>query len=306
MIDIINEWINYLSKTKRYSPHTVIAYSQDIYDFINFISRHLENEQVPESLCHLTPQDIRSWLAHRHARNLSPKSTARALSCLRSFANYCSKQHTIDIDALSAIKSPRIKKSLPRPLSIDQTTQLLDEIELMSTDAWIGQRNKSLFLLLYGTGLRISEALSLKGDILINQGQVNVLGKGGKSRIIPILDEITQHLKDYAQLCPYPITATSPLFFGKQGKTLTASVAQKALRDYRRSVVLPDSVTPHALRHTCASHLMNASSDLRGIQELLGHASLSSTQIYTNLDQQKIIDTYKLAHPRKKMTTNNL
>ena len=306
MIDIINEWINYLSKTKRYSPHTVIAYSQDIHDFSNFISQHLDKTISMDDLAQLSPQDIRSWLAHRHSQNFSSKSTARALSCLRSFANYCSKQNNIDIDALSAIKSPRLKKSLPRPLSIDQTTQLLDEIELMSTDAWVGQRNKSLFLLLYGTGLRISEALSLKGDILTNQGQINALGKGGKSRIIPILDEITQHLKNYAQLCPYPITATSPLFFGKQGKILTASVAQKALRDYRRSVGLPDSVTPHALRHTCASHLMNASSDLRGIQELLGHASLSSTQIYTNLDQQKIIDTYKLAHPRKKMGTNNL
>ena len=303
MIKTIKSWEDYLIKTKRFSRHTALAYTHDLTDFINFINQHRGTQLTQEQISTIIPQEIRSWLAHRHANELSPRSTARALSSLRNFARYCIKYHQIDMDALASIKSPRVKKGLPRPLSPDQSTQLLDEIDLMSADSWVGQRNKAFFMLLYGTGLRISEALSLTGSVLTNTGQITVVGKGGKGRVIPILETITTELNTYAQLCPHPITATSPLFIGKQGKTLAAGVAQKVLRDYRRSVGLPDSVTPHALRHTCASHLMNASTDLRGIQELLGHASLSSTQIYTQLDQQKILETFKAAHPRGTVKT---
>lgn len=298
---IIDKWIHHLSVIKRFSSHTTNSYNHDINHFLCFMTNHLSIKITTELFSQLSPQDIRAWLADRHQSNYSPRSTARALSALRSFCKFCSKYHDINLDSLSAIKSPRVKKTLPRPLTIEQSTQLVNNIDLMAEDAWIGQRNKAFFMLLYGTGLRISEALSLKGDVLHNTGQINVVGKGGKARVVPILDAVINEIHAYVKLCPHKITSKTYLFLGKRGDVLRAAVAQKALRDYRRSIGLPDSVTPHALRHTCASHLMNASSDLRGIQELLGHASLSSTQIYTNLEQQKIIETFKNAHPRGKI-----
>ncbi len=301
MNNLIKKWIEYLSTIKRYSSHTVLNYNHDINNFMAFMVHHFSTSITPEQYTQILSQDIRSWLAHRHKNNDSPRSTARALSALRNFARFCSHHHHLDLASLSAIKAPRIKKSLPRPLSHEQSTQLLNDIDLHSPESWIGQRNKAFFMLLYGTGLRISEALSLKGDVLSNQGQINVTGKGGKARIVPLLEIITQEIQIYVDLCPYPITPKTSLFLGQRGNTLVAAIAQRALRDYRRSMGLPNSVTPHALRHTCASHLMNESSDLRGIQELLGHASLSSTQIYTNLDQQKIIETFKKTHPRGKI-----
>lgn len=300
MQTITDKWIHHLSIIKRFSNHTTNSYSHDISQFLSFMANHLNINITTELFSQLSPQDIRAWLADRHQRNYSSRSTARALSALRSFCKFCSKYHDINLESLSAIKSPRVKKTLPRPLTIEQSIQLVNNIELMADDTWIGQRNKAFFMLLYGTGLRISEALSLKGDVLHNSGQINVVGKGGKARVVPILDTITKEIQAYVESCPYKITSKTYLFLGKRGDVLSATVAQKALRDYRRSMGLPDSVTPHALRHTCASHLMNESSELRGIQELLGHACLSSTQIYTNLDQQKIIETFKNAHPRGK------
>ena len=189
---------------------------------------------------------------------------------------------------------------MPRPLSVEQAESLLSDIEGYASEMWVGLRDRALFTLLYATGMRISEALSLKGDIITAKDHIAVCGKGGKTRIVPLISTVHEAISEYVQACPYPITVSTFLFLGVKGKVLSATVAQLSLRRYRQSVGLPASVTPHALRHTCASHLMQESADLRGIQELLGHASLSSTQIYTHIDQRQLLQTFTKAHPRSR------
>lgn len=297
---IIADWLVFLKTIKRYSTHTLEAYQQDISSFLQFLTAHEGRQVTLEMLTALSVTTLRSWLADRLKNGLNPRSTARALSAVKGFYRFLEQNHKVINAAIQAIKSPRLQKLLPRPLNLEQTSQLLDDIDLAAADIWVGDRDRAVIILLYATGMRISEALSLKADILPLSDRLTITGKGNKQRVVPILPEVINAIETYVRSCPFALSAGSPLFVGKKGGCLQPGIIQKTLRLYRRTVGLPESLTPHALRHTCATHLMEGSHDLRSIQELLGHASLSSTQIYTNLDHQQLLQAYRQFHPRNK------
>ncbi|WP_032112987.1 tyrosine recombinase XerC [Candidatus Paracaedibacter symbiosus] len=292
------DWTNWLKLTKRFSSHTLYAYERDFREFLTFMAQYKAETLLEQALIDLKITDFRSWLAFRNNKGLSPRSTARALSVVRNFYTYLGKQTGNTCPALTAVQSPRVKVSLPRPLSEGQTAELMTDIEGFATEEWLGLRDKALFVLLYATGMRLGEALNLTGYCLPLTDRLAIIGKGKKQRIVPIIPAVQTTITAYVKACPFPIEATTPLFLGVKGGALNPSMAQKTLRLYRRAMGLPEYVTPHALRHSCATHLMSQTQDLRGIQELLGHASLATTQIYTSIDQQQLMQTYNKAHPR--------
>lgn len=290
----IQKWLDFLNFQRRLSKHTLSAYQNDALHFAGFLQNHKGEAVQLSHLDALELKDFRAWLASRC--DYDNRSNARALASIKSLWRYLLKQNLIKSEKIDLIKSPRIKKTLPRPLSQEQAEFLTKNIEFSHEKPWVGLRNKALITLLYATGLRISEALNLlqedaDKDVLL------IKGKGSKERQVPLLDEAKQALHDYLHHCPY-LGLKVPLFLGIRGGCMNPSDAATVLRNFRRSYNLPETLTPHALRHTCASHLMSASKDIRGIQTLLGHASLSSTQIYTDLDTERLLETYANAHPR--------
>lgn len=294
------EWLSWLKLTRRFSAHTIVAYEHDLRQFLAFMEKYKAESVSEQALIEFKITDFRSWLAFRHTAGLSSRSTTRALSVVRNFYGYLGQQIGQTCLALATVQSPRLKVNLPRPLSENQAADLMDDIEGFSTQIWLGLRDKALFVLLYATGMRISEALSLTGNCLPLTDRLTVLGKGKKQRIVPIIPQAQQAINNYVKSCPFSIESETPLFLGVRGGRLNPSVAQKTLRLYRRMMGLPEYVTPHALRHSCATHLMAETHDLRAVQELLGHASLVTTQIYTNIDQQQLMQVYTKAHPRGK------
>lgn len=296
------DWVNWLTLTKRFSPHTLIAYERDFRAFLTFMSGHKAEDLSEQALIELKVTDFRSWLAFRKRHGFSARSTARAVSVVRSFYNYLGRQTGKTCAALAIVQPSRITPGLPHPLNESQALTLVEDIETFADEPWVGLRNKALFILLYATGIRISEALNLKGNCLPLKDRLTILGKGKKQRIVPVIPQVITAVEEYIKACPFPIQSDTHLFLGAKGGGLNASVAQKALRHYRRIAGLPEYVTPHALRHSCATHLMTETKDIRAIQELLGHASLSTTQIYTNIDQQQLMQVYNTAHPRGKKT----
>jgi len=284
------------------SSHTIGAYETDIRQFLDFQNAHQGKELSTEELRVLSLRDFRAWLVYRAERGYKNRSTARALSVVRSFFRFLAKCGYPTNTALASLRSPRVKIGLPRPLSVIQAKSLVDTISHLADEPWIGSRNQALFTLLYSAGLRLGEALSLtRKEAPLEAETLRIRGKGKRERIVPILPIVRQAFQGYIGLCPYMLEADSPLFVGAKGKRLNPAVAQKVMRIYRRAVGLPETVTPHALRHSCATHLMDASGDLRGIQELLGHASLSTTQVYTDVDTQRLMKVYEKAHPRIKL-----
>lgn len=296
----LDNWISWLKLTKRFSVHTIIAYRYDLGEFLNFLTRHKNALIDEDQLVTLKITDFRSWLAYRKSKNYSARSTARALSVVRNFYTYLGKESGKICGALSGIQPPRLKANLPKPLTEIQADKLVSDIETFSEEPWIGLRNKALFVLLYATGMRISESLSLTGNHLPLTDRLVILGKGKKQRIIPIIPAVKEAVIEYVKACPYPLLSDTPLFLGARGGKLQPAIAQRTLQQYRQLMGLPDYVTPHALRHSCATHLMAHTKDLRAIQELLGHASLSTTQMYTDIDQQQLLATYTQAHPRNR------
>jgi integrase/recombinase XerC len=293
-------WLTEMHAERRLSAHTLSAYGRDLDDFTQFMVTHLSHAMTLDQFVQIPLKDWRSWLAYRQHRGLSARSTARAISVLRGFNRYLQNQEVPYNLALNQLRSPRIKKGLPKPITESQAQELVDDIETLAQESWVGQRDKALMALLYGTGLRIHEALNLNGDVLPLGDSLVIRGKGGKQRIVPLLPAVVEEIETYCQECPFPITSHDPLFRGLKGGRLNPSIVQKNLRLYRRSMGLPEFLTPHALRHSCATHLLGSSNDLRAVQELLGHASLSTTQIYTEVDQVKLVQTYAQAHPRQK------
>lgn len=291
----IQSWIEFLSFQRRLSQNTLSAYVDDVRDWRAFLNIHLGESPNLAHLEALEVKDFRAWLSHR--KDYHPRSTARALASVRSFWRYLEKKELLKNEAANIVRSPRIKKTLPRPLSGIQANYLTENMESSHEEIWMGLRNKALVILLYATGLRISEALSLtKSDA--HKEILHIVGKGGKERTIPLLLEARTAMFNYIQKCPYAFVETSPIFFSVRGKPMSRTEANMVIRTFRRVHNLPESLTPHALRHTCATHLMGASGDIRGIQELLGHASLSSTQIYTDLDTEHLFEAYGKTHPR--------
>lgn len=298
---LLTQWIDWLQDARKMSPHTVAAYKGDIQQFLAFQNGHHGKVLSIEDLTHLTIRDFRAWLAYRSGQRYEHRSTARALSVIRSFFRFLTKHGHASNPALASIRSPRLKVGLPRPLTIDQAKSLIDDIDILEEEPWIGCRNRALFTLLYSSGLRLGEALSLtRKQAPLESDTLLIRGKGKRERMVPVLPIISQTLQEYIRLCPYVLAPDGPLFIGAKGGKLNPAIAQKSMRTYRRAIGLPETATPHALRHSCATHLMSASGDLRGIQELLGHASLSTTQVYTDVDTARLMKVYENAHPRAK------
>ncbi len=299
LAELIIQWRVELSNLNR-STHTVKAYLQDFFDFKNFYEDYHNKPLLMEEFTIITPQDIRAWLLHQRKQQKNTRSVIRSLAGLRNFANFLLQQKLVNDHAFLHAKSPKSQKTLPRPVSIDQALEITRGIQDMANTPWVGLRNQALMQLLYNTGMRISEALNLNQKNLLGEKFITVIGKGQKTRQVPIINSVRDQIVIYLKAQPFANDPDSPLFYGEKGKRLQAALAQKALRDFRRMHGLPESLTPHALRHSCATHLMQSSHDLRGIQELLGHASLSSTQVYTQIDEFSMMKTYKSAHPRAK------
>lgn len=292
-------WQDYLAHEKQVSMHTLRAYASDVSHFISFLFDHLGSPPCLANCGDARVRDFRAWLSRKAMDGQSNSSRARALSGLKNLLRWLDHNGVLHNAAISVIHAPKLPHKLPRPLHEDQAMSLLDATDLFIKDDWIGMRDRALFTLLYGAGLRIQEALSLnisdwpKGDEMLR-----IQGKGRKERLVPILPLVAQALQNAISQCPYPPEDHAPIFRGARGGRLAQGVAQRAMRDLRVILGLPDTVTPHALRHSFATHLLQNGANLREIQELLGHASLSSTQRYTELDAKAMMDIYKNAHPR--------
>ncbi|MCG7393679.1 tyrosine recombinase XerC [Microvirga sp. ACRRW] len=303
-------WLQSLAKERRLSPKTVEAYARDIRQFLAFLTEHLGENPTIKGVLGLKPLDIRSFLAARRMNSVGSRSLMRQLAALRSFARHLEREGHGTASAFAAIRTPKVEKNLPRPLSASSAVAVTDKETRASADRkpWILARDAAVLSLLYGAGLRISEALGLqRRDAPVNGiDSITVTGKGGKMRSVPVIPAIQQAVEDYLHLCPYAIPPEGPLFVGARGGPLSPRIIQLAVEELRGALGLPDSATPHALRHSFATHLLAKGGDLRGIQELLGHASLSTTQLYTKVDAARLMEAVEAAHPafrRKRQET---
>jgi integrase/recombinase XerC len=299
----MTRWLAFLRTERRLSPKTLDAYARDLRQFLMFLSEHWGAKLTLPRFAKLEATDIRAFMAARRADDVAGRSLARALAGLRSFAAFLEREGVGKVGALSAIRAPKIGKSLPKPLQISAAQQVVDPGSRAgeNREPWIWARDAAVMALLYGSGLRISEALGLlkrdvpkpgEGDVIV------VTGKGNKTRMVPVLQSVLQAVQDYVAQCPYPLPADGPIFVGARGGPLSPRIIQLTMERLRGALGLPDSATPHALRHSFATHLLTRGGDLRAIQELLGHASLSTTQIYTGIDTERLFDVYRTAHPR--------
>lgn len=291
---ILDRWRRHLEHDRRRSPHTVRAY-------IATAERMLEQFVDPDwdNVAALDAAALRGQLARRRADGLGNASAARELSALKAFIAFARKQAGMDDPAPPRLRGPRVKKGLPRPITPDDAVNLADMVESTAREDWIGARDRAVLMLLYGAGLRVAEALSLKGDALPLGETLVVTGKGSKQRVVPLLPLVRSAVEAYAQICPWPLAKDRALFRGAKGGSLSQGMVQKATARARVALGLPATATPHALRHSFATHLLGAGADLRSLQELLGHASLGSTQIYTKVDAARMLESYRSAHPRE-------
>ncbi len=292
----VQPFLDYLTHNKRASKHTVISYENDLTHFFSFMQEYLGGKLSLATLKKLEAREFRAWLASRSG-DYEASSNARALSSVKSYFRYLEKQELCKNAAIFHLRSPKIKVSLPKAVAEDKAQATLAAMGSRRDD-WVGKRDLALLLLLYGCGLRISEALSLARGEVQGRDAVTILGKGNKQRIVPLLPVVAQAIAHYLETCPHTLEKNAPLFVGAQGKPLNPAIFQKTLRDLRAQLNLPDSATPHAFRHSFATHLLAAGTDLRSIQELLGHSSLSTTQRYTHVDSARLLSAYEKAHPR--------
>ena len=296
----IESWLSYLGAERRMSGKTVEAYRRDVLQFLGFLAEHLGGAPSLRDLAALTPADVRAFLASRRAVGIGSRSLMRTLAGTRAFARYLERNGKGQVGALAAVRAPKIGKTLPRPLPAADAKRMADA-DLPAGDGhepWIHARDAAVLGLLYGAGLRISEALGLKRGNIGAADAVTVTGKGRKQRMVPVLPQVQKLIADYVALCPYDLPDDGPLFVGAKGGPLSPRVVQLAMARLRGALGLPETATPHALRHSFATHLLARGGDLRSIQELLGHASLSTTQIYTQVDAERLIEAYRSAHPR--------
>src|SRR5438105_1185540 len=296
-------WLTHLRAERRLSPKTLEAYARDLRQCLTFLSQHWGRKVTLKGFATLEATDIRAFMAARRADDIGGRSLMRALAGLRSFGSFLEREGKGKVGALSAIRAPKVGKSLPKPIQMAAAKRLADAGERAgeTREPWILARDAAVMALLYGSGLRISEALGLKrrdvpapgtGDVLI------VTGKGNKTRMVPVLQNVLTLIQHYIASCPHPLPAEGPIFVGARGGPLSPRIIQLAMERLRGALGLPDSATPHALRHSFATHLLSRGGDLRAIQELLGHASLSTTQIYTGIDTERLLEVYRSTHPR--------
>ena len=295
---LLCDWLEHLTSERRVSGHTVTGYGRDVEKFLAFLREHLGGEPAGRVLEGLAPSDFRAFLARQRSIGLSSRSLARTLSSLRTFFRYLERRRGLKNAAIDVIRSPKFQKSIPRPLTEEGADALLAAAAEGEGQVWVRTRDLAVLMLLYGAGLRIAEALSLNRADAPAGDSLRVTGKRGKERIVPILPTIREAIGDYLRLCPYGLAPDDPLFVGVRGGRLSPRQVQKAVERARRALGLPETATPHALRHSFATHLLSAGGDLRTIQELLGHASLSTTQHYTEVDAARLTEVYKKAHPR--------
>ena len=294
----IEGWLRYLGDERRMSPKTVEAYRRDVRQFLGFLAEHLGGAPSLKELAALAPADVRAFLAARRAQGIGSRSLMRTLAGVRGFARFLERNGKGKVGALAAVRAPKIAKTLPRPLSVAAAKSVTDPDTSAGDEPWIATRDAAVLALLYGGGLRISEALGLKRGDIGSRDTVTVTGKGRKERMVPVLPQVAKLIADYLALCPYDLPADGPLFVGAKGGPLSPRVVQLSMARLRGALGLAETATPHALRHSFATHLLARGGDLRSIQELLGHASLATTQIYTEVDAERLIVAYRSAHPR--------
>lgn len=292
-------WHAWLAHERRLADHTLEAYGRDVDAFLGFLVQHRGEDLTLADLADLSASDLRAYLARRRQANtpFGDRSVARALAGIRSFFSFLERRRGLNNPGLNMVRGPRLKPTPPRPVSAAAAFDLIDLAETAS-QAWIGARDTAVLTLLYGCGLRISEALSLTGKDDPLPRTLRITGKGQKTRLVPTLPAARDAIADYVRLCPYPITRDGPLFRGARGGPLKARLVQAAMANLRGQLGLPETATPHALRHAFATHLLQAGGDLRAIQELLGHASLSTTQRYMEIDPAQMMAVFSRAHPR--------
>ena len=293
-----DRWRRWLTTERRAAPHTVRAYLGDLQRFLAFVTDHFGRPPSLNDLGAASLSEFRAYLAHRAGRGATAGTRARGLSGIRSFYRFLDRTGVLHNPALATVTTPKLPKHLPRPLAAADAAAVLDQIAEISDQDWIGARDRALVTLLYGCGLRLAEALGLDRRDVPSDGPLVITGKGGKQRIVPVLPAVSAALEAYLAACPYPQPPDAALFLGARGKRLNPGVAERQLRRLRALLGLPDTATPHALRHSFATHLLAGGADLRAIQELLGHASLSTTQRYTQVDGERLMAVYRDAHPR--------
>lgn len=304
--DAITDWNRWLESERRASEHTTDAYRRDLSAFFTFLNEHLGDAPGLKDLQDLKPADFRSYLARRSAEGLARTSIARAMSTLRNFFRFLDRTGKVHNPSIDTVRTPKTPSSIPKALTPDDAIAAVKAAGEMQDEPWLAKRDMAIMLLLYGCGLRIGEALGLdgkdigspEGSAKSKDGTLRVIGKGNKERIVPVLPIISDAITAYRESCPHAITADDPLFVGSRGARLNAGVVQRQVRKVRALLGLSDSATPHAFRHSFATHLLAKGGDLRTIQELLGHASLSTTQRYTAVDEEKLRTVYEDAHPR--------
>ena len=295
--DALTRWLDTLAALRGASPNTLDAYRRDVSEFLSFITEHHGGAQGLGGLSRLTVSDMRAWMARVRGTGASPRTLARKLSAVKSFYRWLAEREGIDATAVLATRAPRFPARLPRPVDADGARALLDTVESRAAQPWVAARDLAVVTLLYGCGLRISEALAIDAGALPLGDSLRITGKGGRERVVPVLPVARAAVADYARACPHELSPGTALFRGVRGGKLGPRAVQKATQAARMQLGLPASVTPHAMRHSFATHLLDAGGDLRAIQDLLGHASLSTTQAYTAVDTARLLDVYRKAHP---------
>ena len=290
-------WTTWLGGERRASPHTIAAYGRDLAGFFDFLTGHLGEPPTLATLAALAPADYRAFLAHRSAQ-VERASVARGLSVVRGFIRFLERRGLASSPALAVLRAPKLSRGIPKPLAVADAAEILEAPASFVASSWQAKRDIAVLILLYGCGLRISEALGLTRTAAPQGEQITITGKGNKQRLVPVLPVVRQAIADYLTACPYPLHGDGPLFVGARGGPLSPRLVQKQMETLRRALGFPETATPHALRHSFATHLLAGGGDLRAIQELLGHASLSTTQRYTSVDTERLFAVYEAAHPR--------
>jgi integrase/recombinase XerC len=296
--DALQTWLAAAKALNGASDNTLRAYHGDVIDFIAFQTLHHAAPQGLAALERISITDMRAWMAALRAQDVTARSVARKLSAVKTFYRWLAEREGYEPTAVLSARAPKFQKKLPRPLSEDAAKAMIDTVGLQAGEGWVAARDMAVITLLYGCGLRISEALNLKGRDLPLDESLRIIGKGNKERIVPLLPVARRAVEEYLQLCPHPMERESPLFRGVRGGALNPRLVQKVTEKARMQLGLPATATPHAMRHSFATHLLEAGGDLRAIQELMGHASLSTTQTYTAVDQAHLMKIYDACHPK--------
>lgn len=296
--DALQTWLDQQRALKGAAENTLTAYRGDVVEFLAFITQYNGESQGLGALSNISIRDMRAWMAQTRNTGVGPRSLARKLSAVKAFYRWLAEREGFEPTAVLSTRAPKFTQKLPRPLAVDAARELINCVELQGREPWIAARDVAVLTLLWGCGLRISEALGLRGADAPLPSVLRIVGKGGKERVVPVLPAARDAVEAYMRSCPHRTEAKGPLFRGVRGGALTPGAIQKVMASARMQLGLPASATPHAMRHSFATHLLDAGGDLRAIQELLGHASLSTTQAYTAVDTLRLMDVYNRAHPK--------